>query len=107
MPDLYRVTSWTAFILGLFFVTAFLVATVAYAFFRPEFYLEIAKEHFAATVGLATITLTSTFVVKVFRLSSGEIKLRGFGIELSGSSGEVVLFAVVFLVKTFAIYLLW
>ena len=72
-----------------------------------EVWVQIAREHFAATIGLPSAALASLFVVLFLEVKSGRIEFELWGMKFRGASGEVVLFVVVFLSIALAIKMLW
>ena len=72
-----------------------------------EAWLQIAREHFAATIGLPSAALAALFVVLFLEVKSGRIEFELWGMKFKGASGEVVLFVVVFLSIALAIRMLW
>lgn len=72
-----------------------------------EVWVQIAREHFAATIGLPSAALASLFVVLFLEVKSGRIEFEVWGMKFRGASGEVVLFIAVFLSIALAIKMLW
>jgi hypothetical protein len=72
-----------------------------------EVWVQIAREHFAATIGLPSAALASLFVVLFLEVKSGRIEFELWGMKFRGASGEVVLFIAVFLSIALAIKMLW
>jgi hypothetical protein len=70
-------------------------------------WLEIAHDHFAATIGLPAAAFTSIFVVLFLEVKSGRVEFEAWGLKFKGASGEVVLFVFVFLAIAVAIKVLW
>jgi hypothetical protein len=70
-------------------------------------WLQIAQEHFAATIGLPAAALVSFLVVLFLEVKSGRIEFEAWGLKFKGASGEVVLFVFVFLAIAIAIKVLW
>jgi hypothetical protein len=70
-------------------------------------WLQIANDHFAATVGLPVACLSALFVVLFLEVKSGRIEFEAWGLKFKGASGEVILFVLVFLVMVVAIKMLW
>lgn len=70
-------------------------------------WLQIAHDHFAATIGLPAAAFASFFVVLFLEVKSGRIEFEAWGLKFRGASGEVVLFVLVFLAIASAIKLLW
>ena len=72
-----------------------------------ELWVQIAREHFAATIGLPAVALVSLFVVLFLEAKSGRIEFEAWGLKFRGASGEVILFVVCFLAIALAIKMLW
>ena len=70
-------------------------------------WLEIAREHFAATVGLPAAALAALFVVLFLEVKSGRMEFELWGMKFKGASGEAVMFVIVFLAIALAIKVLW
>jgi hypothetical protein len=70
-------------------------------------WLQIAHDHFAATIGLPAAAFTSLFVVLFLEVKSGRVEFEAWGLKFRGASGEVVLFVFVFLAIAIAIKVLW
>lgn len=70
-------------------------------------WLKLAREHFAATVGVPVAVLGALFVVLFLEVKSGRIEFEAWGLKFKGASGEVVLFVIVFISFAIAIKTLW
>jgi len=70
-------------------------------------WLQIAHDHFAATIGLPASAFASLFVVLFLEVKSGRVEFEAWGLKFKGASGEVVLFVFVFLAIAIAIKVLW
>ena len=70
-------------------------------------WLQVAHDHFAATIGLPVAVLAAIFVVLFLEVKSGRVEFEAWGLKFKGASGEVVLFVIVFLAFVAAIKLLW
>ena len=75
--------------------------------FYSTFYSDIAREHFAATVGLPMAAVAALFIVLVLRVTSGPLEFEGIGFKFRGASGPIVLWLMCFLGITAAIKWLW
>jgi len=78
-----------------------------YAMVREHWVEEIAKEHFAATIGLPSAALGSLLLVTILEISAGQIELKGFGVEFKGAAGPIIMWVLCFLAIAAAIKLLW
>ncbi len=70
-------------------------------------WLQIARDHFAATIGLPSAAFAAIFVVIFLEVKSGRVEFEMWGLKFKGASGEVVLFVFVFTAIAGAIKLLW
>ncbi|TFF19149.1 hypothetical protein E3C22_20495 [Jiella endophytica] len=68
---------------------------------------KIVFRNFAAIIGLPFAFIGSFAIVALFRQTEGPINFEGFGMKLSGSSGQIVLWVICFLAIAGAIKLLW
>ena len=69
--------------------------------------VELAREHFAATVGLPFAALASLCLVVILEINAGPIHIRGFGFEFRGASGPIIMWIFSFLAIVTAIKLTW
>jgi hypothetical protein len=69
--------------------------------------VEIAREHFAATIGLPFAALAALSLVLILEFRAGKIEFEGFGFKFRGASGPIVLWVIAFLSITTAIKILW
>lgn len=67
----------------------------------------IAKEHFAATVGLTFAGFASFLLVRAFESNDDEISVSILGIRFEGKSCSVILWVIAFLSMATAMKLLW
>ena len=73
---------------------------------RPWF-IQIMKDHLAATVGLPLAAMAALGIVVILEINAGDIKFKGLGFEFEGAAGPVVMWVFVFLSIAGAIKLLW
>lgn len=69
--------------------------------------VHIAKEHFAAIVGLPSAAIASLFVVSIFEITAGPIRFDGLGFKFEGASGPIILWVICFLSIAGAIKWIW
>ncbi len=67
----------------------------------------IAREHFAAVVGLPAAAVASMCIVLFLEYSTGPIEFEGLGFKFRGAAGPVVLWVFCFIAITIAIKVLW
>jgi hypothetical protein len=80
---------------------------VIYRDLADQAWYEIAKEHFAAVIGLPTAALAAAALVRIFKISEAKVTLKALGIELDTTSSSVILWVIVFLSIAAAVKLLW
>ena|ERR1700690_2979083 len=68
---------------------------------------KICFTHFAATIGLPFIALTSLFIVMIFKSTAGAIEFDCFGLKFKGASGPIIFWVICFLAITLAVKTLW
>ena len=102
---LRKYLSWAATIaVCLFAVSGF--AIVAMAAYQGALY-EMARDHFAAIIGLPCAAACSLFIVLLLRTVSGSIELKVLGIEFRGAAGPIIMWILCFLAITLAIAKTW
>ncbi len=69
--------------------------------------LDVAKDHFAATIGLPFAALAALCLVYFLEIKAGPIQFDGFGFKFRGAAGPVIFCVIVFLAIASAIKLLW
>ena len=68
---------------------------------------EILKQHFLVSVGIPFAMMAAATLVAIFEIQSGEIDFKGFGLNFSGSAGQIVMWVICFLSIISALKLLW
>lgn len=68
---------------------------------------EIAREHFAAIIGLPSAAAAALFLVLVLSTTAGRIEFEGLGFKFRGAAGPLVFWIGCFLAITAAIKILW
>src|SRR5258708_40064336 len=58
-----------------------------------DFWADLVKEHFPATMGLAGASIVSFAIVVFLRQTEGPIELEGLGMKFKGAAGEGILSA--------------
>ena len=104
---LRQVASWLVLFGAFLFVGAFVIGGTLNIWSGQPWLIEIARAHFAATVGLPAAALVSLCVVLFLEHTSGTIELEGFGLKFKGASGPIVLWVLCFLAIATAIKMLW
>jgi hypothetical protein len=72
-----------------------------------DFWADLVKEHFAATLGLTGAAIVSFAIVVFLRQTEGPIELEGLGMKFKGAAGQVVLWAFCIIVFALCARLLW
>jgi hypothetical protein len=75
--------------------------------YKEGVWYEVAKQHFAAVIGLPMAAVASLFVVLVLRISSGPIEFEGASFKFKGAAAPIVFWLFCFLGIAAAIKLLW
>jgi hypothetical protein len=92
-------------------MVAVICLSVFWAFVKyaktDQFWVPIAKEHFAAIVGLPMAALAALCVVLVLRMSSGPIEFEGWGLKFKGAAAPIVFWLFCFLTIAVAVKMLW
>jgi hypothetical protein len=88
------------------FGAVFLLGGVTTIYFT-DWVLPLAKEHFAATIGLPFAALAALCLVILLEITTGTIEVKGLGFEFKGAGGPLVMWIFIFLSIASAIKLLW
>ncbi|MEY6433036.1 hypothetical protein ABC977_11535 [Thioalkalicoccus limnaeus] len=103
-----QVAQWMIVVGAALFASVYLALIVVYLFFSEDkWVIEVAKAHFAATIGLPLAAVAALFVVSIFEITTGKIEFEGLGFKFTGASGPVIMWVVCFLAISGAIALLW
>ena len=70
-------------------------------------WLEIAKQHFLATVGLTGFAIVSFAIVVFLRNSEGPMEFSVWGLKFKGASGQVVVWAFCVIVLSACAKVMW
>ncbi|MBO9198243.1 hypothetical protein J5277_29360 [Rhizobium sp. 16-449-1b] len=103
---LRRATRWLVILGATMFGAVFLVSA-AFTIYSQSWVVELAREHFAATVGLPFAALAALCLVIILEISSGTIQIKGLGFEFKGAGGPLVMWIFCFLAIASAIKILW
>lgn len=68
---------------------------------------DIAREHFAAIIGLPSAAAAALFLVLVLSTTSGDIEFEGLSFKFRGAAGPLAFWIACFLAITLAIKLVW
>ena len=106
--EMMRIYSfWLAIISGTMVGLILLVFYTKELFKENSWLIEIYKEHFVAAIGLPLCAVLALIVVIVFRNQDGNIKVSALGFKFEGSSGEIIMWVIIFLAEAIALKLLW
>jgi hypothetical protein len=100
-----RITAMVSAIIACSVMSVVIVLFIYHVGF--DFWKDLIKDHFPATLGLTGAAIVSFAIVIFLRQTEGPIELEGLGIKIKGAAGQVVLW--VLCVVTFALCakLLW
>jgi hypothetical protein len=91
--------------------TLVVISLVLYAFVKygkaEALWIPVAKEHFAAVVGLPSASLASFIVVLVLRISAGPIEFEAWGLKFKGAAAPIVFWILCYLSIAASIKMLW
>ena len=105
-PVIRQVAHWIILAGGTLYGGAFVVGGAATMLHSPEL-LQLALQHFPATIGLPSAAIAALCIVVFLESSSGPIQFEGPGFKFKGASGPIVLWVLCFLAIAGAIKLLW
>lgn len=97
---------WSILLGAMVYGVAFFAFSV-YAMIHEEWVEDLAKEHFAATVGLPCAALAALLLVTIFEISAGRIEFKAFQLEFKGAAGPIAMWVFCFLAISAAIRVLW
>jgi hypothetical protein len=72
-----------------------------------DFWKELVRDHFPATLGLQGAAIISFGVVIFLRQTEGPVEFEGLGMKFKGAAGQVVLWAFCIIVLALCGKLLW
>ena len=93
-------------VLGVIFTCSFF-GVLVHSFWTDNQWVDIAKEHTSAVIGLPIATVTAFLLVSVLQVTTGKIEFEGLGFKFRGASGPIVLWIACFIVLVIGIKLLW
>lgn len=113
MSELVRPTAvkviagWVVFFGAILLAGAFVIGGTLTIWSGQTWLIEIAQQHFAATIGLPAAALVALCIVLFLEHTSGTIEFEGLGFKFKGASGPIVLWVLCFLAIAGAVKLLW
>lgn len=84
-----------------------IISLIIYRDISDGAWYAIAKEHFAATIGLPFAGFASFILVRAFESNNNKISFTALGVKLEGKACSVILWVIVFLSIVVAVKLLW
>jgi hypothetical protein len=72
-----------------------------------ELWMPLARDHFAAVVGLPMCALGSLCVVLTLRISAGPMEVEAWGLKFKGAAAPIVFWLLCFLAMATMIKMLW
>ena len=93
-------------VFGVIFTCSFFGVLVR-SFWTDKQWVDMAKEHTQAAVGLPIAAVTAFLLVSVLQVTFGKIEFEGIGFKFRGASGPVVLWIACFIAMVIGIKLLW
>lgn len=97
---------WLVFFGAAAFGAVFLFGAVSTIYYE-QWVIQLAREHFAATVGLPFAALAALCLVIFLEITAGGVEIKGFGFEFKGAGGPIVMWISSFLAIAAAIKMLW
>ena len=74
---------------------------------HEEWVEALAKEHFAAAIGLPCAALAALLLVTILEINTGRVEFKAYGFEFKGAAGPIVMWVFCFLAIAGAIRMLW
>jgi len=101
-----RAALFSVEICGAVFVCSY-VGVGVHSFWTDKEWIELAKEHASAAVGLPVAAVAAFLLVSILQVTAGKIEFEGLGFKFRGASGPVVLWIACFIAMAICINLLW
>jgi hypothetical protein len=107
----YRWFKYIIYLLAIIFIPLLVISYfglyVYELFYDNTWIIDNLKEHYAATIGLPFAAVAASLIVLVFETKSGEIKITIWNMKFEGTSGEIIMWVLVFISEGLMIALLW
>jgi ethanolamine transporter EutH len=103
---LQTVSRWAVLLGGILYGTTFFAFSI-YGMIHEQWIEELAKEHFAAMIGLPCAALAALLLVTILEINTGKIEFKVIALEFKGAAGPIILWVFCFLAITAAIKALW
>ena len=94
-------------VIGAVIFTCSYFGVILYSFWTDKQWVEMAKEHAAAAVGIPLAAVASFFLVSILQVTTGKIEFEGLSFKFRGASGPIVLWIACFIVMVICIRVLW
>ena len=100
------VSRWSVLLGAMLYGVTFFAFSI-YGMIHEEWVEEIAKQHFAAAIGLPCAALAALLLVTILEINAGRIEFKAYGLEFKGAAGPIVMWVLCFIAIAGAIRLLW
>lgn len=100
------VSRWSVLLGAMLYGVTFFAFSI-YGMIYEEWVEEIAKQHFAAAIGLPCAALAALLLVTILEINAGRIEFKAYGLEFKGAAGPIVMWVLCFIAIAGAIRLLW
>ena len=100
------IVRWAVFFAAAIFGDVSLYITMLTIYWQ-DWVTEIARQHFADTVGLPFAALAFLRLVLLLEITTATIEVKGLGFEFKGAGGPIVMWIASFLAIASAIKMLW
>ncbi len=78
-----------------------------YSFWTDKQWIDMAKEHASAAVGIPVAAVAAFFLVSILQVTTGKIEFEGLSFKFRGASGPIVLWIACFIAMLIGIKILW
>ncbi|MBK8245362.1 MAG: hypothetical protein IPK88_18190 [Saprospiraceae bacterium] len=75
--------------------------------YNSQWLITIYTDHFLACIGIPLAAIGAGIVVILFESKSGPIKFEIFNFKFEGSSGEVIMWILIFISESLMLKLVW
>lgn len=105
-PRIRQILQITVF-LGFGVAVAAFILTLAWSVRYEQGWLELAQQHAPTILGLPMAALASYAIVSSLSFTSGPATFKAFGIEFSGTAGQIILWGICYMIITASIVATW
>ncbi len=107
MSPVRSVVPWLVLVGVVLFSGAYLLLFGYWMYRDFNFFGAIARDHFAAVIGLPFAALAALCIVLFLEFRSGQMEIEAFGIKFRGASGPAIIWLFCFLGIAGAIKMVW